>query len=173
MSLHNPRRIEQFHWLLDHWRFGVPVLFAMFCLIAMTAPIMLPVPVMPHLALLAVLVWSLFQPRLMPPWTAFLIGLVTDLALALPLGMNATLLPLLTLAVAAIDRRFGHRSFNFDWLAAAALILVYEMLAWQLVALRLGPQPFVPFGLQAATTILSYPVAAAACARVQRRWALK
>ncbi len=77
--------------MLGYWRVAVPALSVLGLLWLMTAPLLLPVPVFPQLGLLGIFVWATFQPGLMPPWLAFLLGIVADLLFAQPIGVNATL----------------------------------------------------------------------------------
>ena len=107
---------ERLHFVTGHWRYAVPAIASVIAIGLMAVPIFTPAPSVPHLALLVVYVWAAFQPTMMPPWLAFMLGLLADLWLALPLGTNATLLPLLALIAGFVERRFGHRPFLFDWL---------------------------------------------------------
>lgn len=154
----------------SRWRQLVPLLTCLASLFLMTMPVITSGPSMPHLALLTVLVWGLFQPALMPPHVALLLGVLTDAVLGLPLGINATLLPLLALAIAALERRYGHRPYALDWMLAGLLVLAYQYLTWVLLGFVDGEPPFAPLLGQAATTTLAYPLAVAVIGRIQRRW---
>ncbi|MDO9489926.1 MAG: hypothetical protein Q7J32_16245, partial [Sphingomonadaceae bacterium] len=70
---------------IGRWRQLVPSLTCVLALFVMSAPILTSMPAMPHLALLTILVWGLFQPVLMPPHVALLLGILTDAVLGLPL----------------------------------------------------------------------------------------
>ena len=154
----------------SRWRQLVPLLTCLGSLFLMTMPVITSGPSMPHLALLTVLVWGLFQPALMPPHVALLLGVLTDAVLGLPLGINATLLPVLALAIAALERRYGHRPYALDWMLAGLLVLAYQYLTWELLGFVDGELPFAPLLGQAATTALAYPLAVAVIGRIQRRW---
>ena len=155
---------------VGRWRRLVPSLTCVFALFVMTAPLVTSIPLMPHLALLTVLVWGLFQPQLMPPHVALILGVLTDGVLGLPLGVNAVLMPLMAVAIGALERRYGHRPYALDWGLAAILVLVYQFLAWQLFGFIDGESPFAPLLWQTMTTVLAYPVVVAIIARIQRRW---
>jgi rod shape-determining protein MreD len=161
---------ERLLWSAERWRMLVPVLTCIAALFIMTLPIVTPSPSVPHLALLTVLIWSLFQPALMPPYIAFPLGILTDAVLGLPIGVNATLMPALAIAIGALDRRFGHRPYLLDWLISGAVIVAYQYLSWHLLGVVAGDLPFAPLLGQAATTILTYPLGVAIIARLQRRW---
>ena len=154
----------------SRWRQLVPLLTCVAALFLMTMPVITSGPSMPHLALLTVLVWGLFQPALMPPHVALLLGVLTDAVLGLPLGINATLLPLLAVAIGALERRYGHRPYALDWMLAGLLVLAYQYLTWKLLGFVVGDLPFAPLLGQAATTTLAYPLAVAVIGRIQRRW---
>ena len=147
----------------------VPALVTLILIVVMTVPLFASAPVLPHLGLLAVFVWTTFQPGLMPPWLAFLLGAVADLLFGLPLGINATLLPATALFVRVFEAKFGHHRYGFDWLLAAAVIIVFEIVQWQLLAFAGVSGPLTPLLIQAATTIIAYPAIVLLCARVQRR----
>lgn len=165
-----PIHDERLARVVDRLRIVVPVLTCVAALYLMASPLMTPGPSMPHLALLSVLAWSSFQPNLIPPYVAFALGIMTDAALGIAIGVNATLLPLLTVVIGALERRFGHRSYVLDWLAAGLIITAYQYLSWQLLRFVTGDLPFSPLIVQAVTTVLAYPIAVAAIARIQRRW---
>ena len=155
---------------VGRWRMLVPTLTCLAAAFLMTLPLVTPMPALPHLVLLGVLVWSLFQPSLMPPYVAFPIGIVTDAVLGLPLGINATLMPLLAATLGAIDRRIGVRPYGFDWAVAAIAVFLFQWLSWLLLQFVSGELPFGPLLIQASTTMLAYPIAVAAVARIQRKW---
>lgn len=160
---------ERRQFWFGHWRLAVPALTTLLLVFAMTAPLIVSVPVFPHLGLLSVFVWATFQRGLMPPWLAFLIGLVADLLFATPLGINATLFALAAAFVRTFESRYGHHAHGFDWGVAAATIVVFQLLTWQLMALAGRPVPLPPMLWQVVTSIVAYPVVVAICASVQRR----
>ena len=150
---------------------ALPGLSTLLLTVLMTLPVFASFPLLPNLALLGVFIWATFQPGLMPPWVAFLLGLSADLLLGLPLGINATMLPLVTIFVRTFEARYGHHSYGFDWMVAASVIFVYELLTWQLLAFTGTHGPFAPLLIQVATTVLAYPAVILFCARIQRGFA--
>lgn len=150
---------------------AVPGIVTLVLIAAMTVPLFVSVPVMPNLGLLAVVIWTSFQPGLMPPWLAFAIGVASDLLFALPLGVQATLLPAAVVAVRLLDLRFAANRYAFDWVAASAVITVFAVAEWRLLAFAGVDGPLGPLLIQAATTILAYPAVVALIARIQRRLA--
>lgn len=160
---------ERRRWWLGHWRLAVPALTSLALLLLMTMPLPLPLPVFPELGLIGVFVWATFQPRLMPPWVAFLIGLAADLMFAQPLGVNATLFACVAGFVRWFELRYGHHAHGFDWAMALALVAVFELGSWALMDLAGQPMALAPLGWQWLTSVLAYPVVAALIGRIQRR----
>ena len=164
--LMNAAERRRYWW--GHWRLAVPFATTLLLMLAMTAPLLVPAPVFPHLALLGVFVWATFQPGLMPPWLAFVLGLVADLLFAQPLGINATLFAGTAGFVRLFEARYGHHAHGFDWAVAAAIVIVFEAATWGLMGIAGGPIPLLPLGWQALTTMVAYPLVVALCAHVQR-----
>lgn len=160
---------ERRAYMLGYWRAAVPALSVLVLLWVMTAPLLLPVPVFPQLGLLAIFVWATFQPGLMPPWLAFLLGIVADLMFSQPIGVNATLFAVTAAFVRVFEARYGHHSHDFDWGLASLVITIASLLGAQLMALAARPVPLPPLGWQIATSIIAYPMVVWLCAAIQRR----
>ncbi len=171
-----PYRLMGSQERVQYWRAtaerAVPGLVTLLLIVATTVPLFVPVPVVPNVALLAVLVWASFQPGLMPAWLAFLLGAAADVVSGLPLGVEATLLPAVVLFVRFADVRFAPHRYGFDWAFAASMIFAATLVEWQLLALGGVTGPLAPLLVQAGTTILAYPAIVALFARIQRRLAL-
>lgn len=163
-------REERLTWWTGQWRRTVPALFTLGLVVLMTAPIFAPLPLMPQLGLLSVFVWATFQPALMPPWLAFTIGIVSDLLFGLPLGVNATLLPVTAMFVRGFESRFGHHVYSFDWIMLAAVALVFQLLGWQAARFAGSSSEFSPLLVQWLTTVAAYPAIVSLCATLQRRF---
>jgi rod shape-determining protein MreD len=160
---------ERSAYMLGYWRAAVPALSVLVLLWLMTAPLLLPVPVFPQLGLLAIFVWATFQPGLMPPWLAFLLGIVADLMFSQPIGVNATLFAVTAAFVQVFEARYGHHGHGFDWGLASLVVAVASLLGAQLMALAARPVPLAPLGWQIATSIIVYPMVVWLCAAIQRR----
>lgn len=156
-----------------YWRgFGeraIPGLVTLALTLAMTAPLFVAVPVVPNFGLLGVLVWASFQPGLMPAWLAFLLGVASDLAFGLPLGVEATLLPAVVVFVRLVELRVADHRYALDWLFAGLIIAGAAIVEWQLLAFAGVHGPVTPLLVQAATTTLAYPAIVALFAGIQRR----
>lgn len=161
---------DRLRWLASSWRALVPAFSIVVLLVLMTAPIVLPWPALPQLGLLGVFVWATFQPGLMPPWVAFVLGLVADLLFGLPFGVEATLFALTALFVRIFESRFGHHRFGFDWMVVGLVALAHGLLCWQFLGLAGVDGPLRPLLLQAIGTTVAYPLVVLLCARLQRLW---
>ncbi len=162
----NAAERRRYWW--GHWRLGVPAMTTLLLLFVMTVPLMAPAPIFPQLGILAIFVWSTFQPGLMPAWAAFLLGLVADLLFGQPMGVNATLFALAAVFVRVFEARFGRHAHGFDWAVASATIIGFELLTWQFMALSGKPVPLAPLGWQVLTSIAAYPAVVWLCGRAQR-----
>lgn len=123
------------------WRLLAPFSLGLVGIVLMAAPAFTPAPVIPHLTLLIVSVWALYMPRLMPPMLALGLGAATDLALGLPLGVNATLLAAVAFVLARVESRGPPRPLWADWLLAGGLFAAYLWGVTELVALAGAPRP--------------------------------
>lgn len=160
---------DRLSWVVSAWRWLVPATTVLLLVTLTTAPIILPWPALPALGFVAVFVWTTFQPGLMPPWLAFVLGLATDALTGAPFGVSATLFALTALFVRLFERRFGHHRFGFDWIVLALLSFAYALVGQQLLVLAGVKAPLTPMIIQAAATALSYPFVVLICGRVQRR----
>lgn len=160
---------ERRRWLLSTWRYAVPALISAALVLAMLAPLPLPVPAMPQLGLMGVLAWAVLQPALMPPWVAFFVGGLADVLFGTPLGLNATLFAVATGAMRLIDQGVGERSHGFDWAVAAVLLAAVLLLTGPLMAVAGRPVPMAPLLWQLPSSLLMWPLVVRFSADIQRR----
>lgn len=163
------RADERAAWHWRWWKRGLPALAAVLSVLLVAAPPVAPIPVAPLLPLLCVIVWTLYQPRLMPTWAALIVGLATDLALAMPVGVNATLMPALTLALRNAEPYLGQRSFAIDWALTGPVIAVYQLAACALMALVGATRDPTLLIAQTLITWAVFPAVARAAVWAQRR----
>ncbi|TPE60514.1 rod shape-determining protein MreD [Sandaracinobacter neustonicus] len=138
-------------------------------LLVMALPLPLAWGVMPNLALLFVILWASIQPRLMPVWAGFLLGLFADLLFGGRIGIWALIFPLAVGVVRVAEERVEGHSLAVDWAFAALLVMLAQLLAWQLNSFLGSSAPLLPFLVQGAVTLIAYPLAATLGARTQRR----
>lgn len=122
----------------------------------------------PMLTLMAVFYWSVYRPELLPPWVAFVIGLLQDLISGGPVGMTALVLVLVATYVATQRRVFLSRSFMVGWGGFALIALAVAAGSWAVASVYFGavmrPAPLL---LQAFATVLLYPAMVWLLARAQ------
>jgi len=157
---------------LDHLaRLALPFLvtFALTLLGAVTWPLPYFGAVAPPLALIAVYYWAIHRPDLFRPGMAFIIGLLNDELQALPLGLTALVFVGMHQLVFSQRRFFAGHSFFMMWWGFALSILVALFAEWALLCLM--HWQFIPFTsvfLQAALTIVIFPLPCWALIRLQR-----
>lgn len=160
---------ERRRFWIAQTRRTLPALSTLLLLLLMTAPLPLALPLMPPLGMLAVFVWSMFQPGMMPPWLVFLLGLAGDMLFGQPFGVEATALALVAVFVRGFEARYGHHAHGFDWAMAALVMAGYALLTWQLMTLAGRPVSLLPMGWSWLTGVFAYPAVVTFCGWLQRR----
>ncbi|HVP84013.1 MAG TPA: rod shape-determining protein MreD [Rhizomicrobium sp.] len=115
----------------------------------------------PLLALMPVYFWSLVRPDLMPPWAAFVLGLLQDLLSGMPPGVWAASF---IAAYALVDRQRDSFAGLSGWAAVLGfgiVAFVASLCAFVLVAFYFRTLPPVTpaLGLLIVTVVLYAPVA--------------
>jgi rod shape-determining protein MreD len=163
-------RDERLELALRSWRLAMPAIAVLLSLYIMAAPVWLIAPVMPQLAVAGVLTWTIRRPDLMRVGIAFLLGLIQDLWLAGPLGVEACLFALLVVLVGSQQLVFAVRPFRFEWLMVAIIVAGHQLCVWLLgVWLWAGKIQLLPLLLQGAATVALYPAIVWLNARLQRK----
>lgn len=151
---------------LGFWRLGlaIPGLVSLVLVLLGSLPIGVPFlgPVLPAFGLIAVHVFALQRPDLMPHWLAFALGLVTDLLSGGPLGLTA-LVFLGVQALSASQRRvLIGRPFVLGWAAFVAVALAAAGVSWLIACVYfldfVNPAAAL---LQVAVTVTLFPLVAA------------
>lgn len=152
-------------------RASLPTLVSLGISTLVAVPLFVSGPFWPHWGVLCVYHWSTHRPDLMPPPVAFGFGLVLDVWMGTPFGLNATLFLAMAALVASQYAAFAARPFIFAWAVAIPALALFEALSWallQLAGYTLDPQPFL---VQTLSSALAYPLVCGLCALVQR-WAI-
>ena len=160
---------ERLTTIARSWRYVAPTALITASLGLMLLPVWLPGPVLPQIGLLGILYWASTRPDVMPPGAAFIVGLVQDLWLGQPLGLNASLLALTAWVLGGQAMVYESRPFRFGWLVAVPFVLLYQLLTWAMSHALGYAGPLSRMFWQAGTTILAYPVAVWIHAKIQRR----
>jgi rod shape-determining protein MreD len=138
----------------------VPALLGVLLVLLSATPLYIPgyAPTAANLVMMAVFYWAVHRPDLLSPLTAFMLGLLQDILVGMPPGMNALVLVLVRAIGVSQSRVFRDRSFLLLWwgfglVAAAAAALVWMLsLAYSLT--YIDPLPVV---FQAAMTTALFP----------------
>ena len=113
----------------------------------------------PSVSLIAVFYWTLYRPDLMPVWAVFVLGLVQDALLGLPIGVSACMLTAAHAFVATQRRFLIRKSFGVVWMSFKVVALGAFALGWALTCIYhealLAPETIL---LQALVTFGVYPL---------------
>ncbi len=117
--------------------------------------------------LISLYCWLILRPDLLPPASVFILGVLSDLIYANPLGIDALVFMLLYL-ILYTQRRFliGH-SFSFLWGTFAVFMMPLFVVQWALVSLlHLQMMPIGVMVGQYALLIGFYPIVAWLCSKL-------
>ncbi len=153
-------------WARHLLPFGVSLLLVLLT----AAPTHLPAfsGIAPVLGLVSVFYWSIYRPDLLPPYAAFLLGLLSDIVSGLPIGVSAFVL-LLVQGVTASQRRFFiTRTFLVAWWGFGMVSAAAFGVSWLLLGVlfdRVVDNQALMF--EFLMTLAVYPVLAWTLARTQ------
>jgi rod shape-determining protein MreD len=147
--------------------FAVTVMLVLVGMIRIPAPAYAPVA--PDLTLISVYYWTIHRPDLMRPGVAFLIGLLQDLLIGGPLGVNALMLVVAQWAVMNQRRVFLASTFVLLWIGFAMVMIGAAFLQWlAFSALSATILPFKPALFQGLLTVAMFPALGWLLIRVHR-----
>ena len=152
---------------------AVPIVSTM---VASVLPLMLPViaegPVFPPLGLLVMLAWRLLRPGFWTPWAPLPLGLFEDLASGQPLGSAMLSWTVAFLLIDTSERTLVWRDYWQDWLTAALVIAGCVTAGYVFALFAGGAAPIYAIVPQILASILTFPVVARLCARLDL-WRLR
>ncbi len=127
-------------------------------------------PMAANLVLMAVFYWAVHRPDLLSPITVFLIGLLQDILVGMPPGMNAVvLLAVRTIAVSQ-SRVFRGRSFIILWWGFGMVALASAFFVWVLSTVyAFAPMNPLPGLFQAGMTTALFPFLAGVFTWMQQK----
>ena len=115
-------------------------------------------PVAANLVLMAVFYWSVHRPDLLSPVSVFFIGLLQDILVGMPPGMNAIVLLLVRTIAVSQSRVFRGRSFIILWWGFGIVAVTSAFVVWVLSAVYaftlMDPRPAL---FQAGMTTALFP----------------
>lgn len=147
--------------------------FAVTVMLVLVGMIRIPVPayapVAPNLTLISVYYWTIHRPDLMRPGVAFLIGLLQDLLIGGPLGVNALMLVVAQWAVMNQRRVFLASTFVLLWIGFAMVMIGAAFLQWLAFStLNATILPLKPALFQGLLTVAMFPALGWLLIRVHR-----
>lgn len=150
----------------------VPLLVAVLLLLLTAVPTRIPgwQEVTPMLPLVPVCFWAVYRPDLLGNFAVFALGVLADLVMGTPLGVQALVYLLARGAVAGQRRFFLAKPLPALWLGFALIAVLASLLAWMLMAwVDGGLAPLAPVLVSAGLLVALFPLLAALCARLTVR----
>lgn len=130
-------------------------------------------PAVPPLGLMMLIGWRLLRPELWPLWIGLPLGFFDDIVTGHPVGSAMCLWTLALVAIDSVSVRLIWRDYWQDWLIASVAIIGVMAMSW--LFMNIGPGagggPLTRQMPQMLLTILTYPLIARLCARLDR-WRL-
>lgn len=148
--------------------YGVPWATILLGSLTPWLPVIASAPLLPPMGFLMLIAWRLLRPGLLPLWAGLPLGLFDDLYSGQPLGSGILLFSLALFAIEAIELRFPWRTFWFDWLTAALLILAYLALAAPLSGADLTGMQLTVIAPQVLLSVVLFPIVARIVAMLDR-----
>lgn len=151
----------------------VPILITVFFSLLMLLPVgtSATMSIFPHLPMIAVFYWTAHRPLSMPLGGAALVGLILDLWLGVPLGLNILLLVAMRAFVIAQLKYFKGRSVFVYWSIFSLSCLALFAFSWVVVSYATSSwAPIGPLFNQALVTIAVYPIVSWVLTRVREAW---
>lgn len=150
----------------------VPAFLGVLLVLLSTIPFYIPgyAPTAANLVLMAVFYWAVHRPDLLSPVTVFLIGLLQDILIGMPPGMNAFVLLLVRTIAVSQGRVFRGRSFIILWWGFGVVAIASTFVVWGLsviyVLALIDPLPGL---FQAGMTTALFPFLAGLFTWMQMR----
>ena len=138
----------------------VPALLGVLLVLLSTIPFYIPGygQMAANLVLMAVFYWAVHRPDLLSNVTVFLIGLLQDILVGMPPGLNAIVLLLVRTIAVSQSRVFRGRSFIILWWGFGIVALASSFVTWVLSAIYVfAPINPLPGLFQAGMTTALFP----------------
>jgi len=148
--------------------YGLPWLTILLGSLTPWLPIISPAPVLPPFGFMLMLAWRLLRPGLLPLWAGLPLGLFDDFYSGQPFGNGVLLFSLTLIAIELIEIRFPWRNFWLDWITAAAILIVYLVIAALLSGAELSLVQLRVILPQLLLSVVLFPVVARLVAHLDR-----
>lgn len=153
------------------WRGYIPAVVSL----GLTSLMLLPVGTgvsnvaMPHFAMMCIFYWTASRPLLMPYGLAASLGLVLDLWLNVPMGLNMLILVLARLFVISQIKYFKGRSRLVYWGVFCVMAIGLYTLSWVIISFITGHMVAIePVLRQLLLTLFSYGIIGLILGRIRR-----
>lgn len=150
---------------------AIPALSVGLAALLSLLPIVAEVGWMPDTGFLLLLAWRLLRSDAIPAWVAAPLGLWNDLVLGLPIGFSVAVWTGAMILLDLTDRRTMWRDYWVEWLLAALLLAVAEVIRRQVDAAMGAPYGLATILPPLAIAILTFPLAAWSASAIDR-WRL-
>jgi rod shape-determining protein MreD len=150
----------------------VPAALGVFFVLISSIPFYIPGfgPVAPNFVLMAVFFWAVHRVDLFTSVTVFFIGLLLDILVGAPPGINAAVLVLVRTIAASQGKVFRGKSFLVLWWGFGLVALASGLVIWILTAIYhltlINPLPII---FQMTMTIAAFPFLAWIFARTHQK----
>jgi rod shape-determining protein MreD len=125
----------------------------------------------PDFGFLVMISWRLLRSDPWPSWWTIPMGLVNDLFTGAPIGVSVALWSATMLALGLIDRRTMWRGYWTEWVLAAVLLAINELIQWRTAALMGADLPIAVMIPPFLVSVCAFPLAAWIVSRIDR-WRL-
>ncbi len=149
----------------------IPFLLSLLLLLVFLTSTGIPgfVKVAPSMTIISVYYWSISRPELLPLYSVFILGLIEDVLVGGPLGIQAIVLVLVAYTVSTQRHFFTFAPFGYIFSTFILVVtaglgvnwLVNSLFAWEL-------WDFMTLLVKAAMTMIFYPVVHWLLAKVDR-----
>lgn len=150
----------------------VPSVLGVFFVLISSIPFYIPGfgPVAPNFVLMAVFFWAVHRIDLFTSVTVFFVGLLLDILVGAPPGINAAVLVLVRTIAASQGRVFRGKSFLVLWWGFGLVALASGLVIWILTAIYhltlINPLPII---FQMTMTVAAFPFLAWIFARTHQK----
>ena len=125
----------------------------------------------PDFGFLMLIAWRLLRGDVIPAWWAAPLGLLNDLITGSPVGLSIFVWTASMLLLDLGDRRTMWRDYWIEWLLAAVLLFIGQLVRWRVDTLMGAPYEFHLIWSPWIIAVLTFPLAAFAASAVDR-WRL-
>jgi len=125
----------------------------------------------PDFGFLMLIAWRLLRGDAIPAWWAAPLGLFNDLLVGSPIGQSVFVWTASMLLLDLADRRTMWRDYWIEWVLAAILLFISQVVRWRVDALMGAPYEFHLVWAPWIVAVLTFPLAAFVASAVDR-WRL-